>query len=84
MLCELAREEKGHWNRNAGNCGFLDVLPIFALPNFETLRHEKDFSTLRSQAPQQAWLPRAHVLSRWPRRTLSAPSQGPQEVVGFR
>ena len=42
---------------------------------------EKDISTLRSEAPQQARLPQAHVYGQRPQRFELAPSQGAQEIV---
>ena len=42
---------------------------------------EKDISTLRSEAPQQARLPQAHVYGQRPQRIERTSPQGTQEVV---
>ena len=42
---------------------------------------EKDISTLRSEAPQQARLPQAHVYGQRPQRFKRTSPQGTQEVV---
>ena len=49
--------------------------------NGKTDHDEKDISTLRSEAPQQARLPQAHVYSQRPQRFELASSQGTQEIV---
>ena len=49
--------------------------------NGKTDHDEKDISTLRSEAPQQARLPQAHVYGQRPQRFERTSPQGTQEVV---
>tara|TARA_Y100000385_G_scaffold198583_1_gene205621 strand:- start:1752 stop:2090 length:339 start_codon:yes stop_codon:yes gene_type:complete len=44
-------------------------------------RNEKDFPTLSTQAPKQAWFPQAHVHSKWTQCFELSPTKRPKEAL---